>query len=484
MVLDKDLLSIQDVREAVKRAKEAQKIFEQLSQEEVDKAVAHLANRLYDRAEELAKMAVEETGFGNVPDKIIKNQFATKRLLETMQGMKTRGIVREDSVNKIMEIATSLGVVAGLVPSTNPTSTTIYKSLISLKSGNAIVLSPHPSALKCISKTVEYLNAACREIGLPEGLINHLQYPTIEATSALMSHNDVSMILATGGSAMVKAAYRSGTPALGVGPGNVPAFIERSADITKAVRRIIDSKTFDNGVICASEQEVVTETIISKEVIQEFIRQGGYFVTSEEKLALEKIIAKPTGGLNPKIVGKTAIEIARMAGVEVPANTKVILAFETKVGKGYPFSMEKLSPLLGFYIEDNWHAACERCMELLHYDGIGHSLSIHSEDDAIIREFALKKPASRILVNTSSSQGGVGATTNLAPAFTLGCGAVGGSATSDNVTPLHLLNIRRVAYGVREAAELKAQPNNTCNNQEDYTDLIVKKVLEQIKNFK
>lgn len=483
MVLDKDLLSVQDVRDAVKRAKDAQKTFEKLSQEEVDRAVAHLANRLFERAEELAKMAVEETGFGNVPDKIIKNQFATKTLLASMEGMKTRGIIKEDLDLKLIEIATPLGVVAGLVPSTNPTSTAIYKSLISLKSGNAIVLSPHPSALKCISKTVEYLNAACREIGLPEGLINCLQYPTLEATSALMSHKDVSMILATGGSAMVKAAYQSGTPALGVGPGNVPAFIERSADITKAVRRIIDSKTFDNGVICASEQAVVTETVISNEVIQEFKRQGGYFVTDAEKTALEKIIAKPNGGLNPRIVGKTAIEIARMANIEVPANTKVILAFETKVGKEAPFSIEKLSPLLAYYVEDSWHAACERSMELLNFAGLGHSMSIHSENEEIIREFALQKPASRILVNTSSSQGGVGATTNLSPSFTLGCGAVGGSATSDNVTPLHLINIRRVAYGVREASDLKAETKTTCS-QDDFTEMIVRKVLEQLKNYK
>lgn len=485
MVLDRDLLSIQDVRSAVKRAKDAQKQFEKLSQEEIDRAVSYLAQKLFVRAEELGRMAVKETGFGNVKDKTIKNQFATKRLLETIIDMKTKGIVKDDKENGIIEIASPIGVVAGLIPSTNPTSTAIYKSLISLKAGNSIVLSPHPSAKDCIGKTVEYLNKACEELGLPEGMIYCLKYPTLEATMELMSHKDIATVLATGGSAMVKAAYQSGNPALGVGPGNVPAFIEKSADVEKAVRRIILSKTFDNGVICASEQSVVADSSVAEEVIREFIKQGGYFVTGDEKVAFERVIQKSSGGLNAKIVGKTAIEIAEMAGVKVPSTTKVILGVETGVGRDHPFSREKLSPLLGFYQEDGWNAACDRCMEILRYDGVGHTLSIHSEDEDIIRKFAIEKPVSRIVVNTSSSQGGVGATTNLAPSFTLGCGAMGGSATSDNVTPMHLINIKRLARGMREAEDLNfgGQIENSCKSTDDLTSVIIKKVLEELKKI-
>lgn len=483
--IDKDLQSIQRVRDLVQIAKKAQKEFTAYNQSEVDAIVKAVADRTYANAERLAIMAVEETGYGVVADKIIKNQFASQGVYNFIKDMKTIGLVNQDDVRKVWEIATPVGVIAGLVPSTNPTSTAIYKAIIALKSGNSIIFSPHPAALGCIQETVKIINEVLREFNLPEGLVNCIDIPTMDATSNLMKHDDVSLILATGGGAMVKAAYSSGTPALGVGPGNVPSFIEKTADIPQAVKRIIDGKTFDNGVICASEQAVVAQSCISEKVQKEFVRQGCYFVNHEEKKRFEAVIQKPNGGLNAAIVGKTPYTIAQMAGVDIPKGTRVIIAKETGVGPAYPFSREKLSPLLVYYEEETWERACERCIQILEYGGLGHSLSIHSEDLDIIREFALKKPVSRICINTSSTHGAIGATTNLAPALTLGCGSVGGSSTSDNVTPMNLFNLRRVAFGVRELEDLK--PNNQ-KSQEPVTsginiEEIVKAVLAELKNY-
>jgi len=447
--LDRDLASIQEARDLIKKASIAQRIYNELDQAKIDETVKYIAENMYKNAEELANMAVNETGFGNVKDKIFKNRFASKTLYEYIKDMKTHGIINIDEEKKVWEIGVAVGVIVGLVPSTNPTSTVIYKSLISLKSGNSIVFSPHPSALLCITKTVELIRGYLRDLSLPVDLVSVLSMPTIEATNELMKSKDIALILATGGKAMVKAAYSSGNPALGVGPGDVPAFIERSANIKQAVSMIIASKTFDNGVICASEQAVVVEEFIRDKVIEEFKKQGCYFLDENEKKLLEKIMVRENGTLNAKIVGKSAETLGKMAGICIPKGTKVLIGFETHVGKGYPFSMEKLSPILGFYTEENWIKACEKCVEILEYGGIGHSLSVHSENMDIIREFALKKPVYRILVNTPSTHGGIGATTGLAPSLTLGCGSVGGSSTSDNVTPLHLINIRRVAFGLK-----------------------------------
>lgn len=478
MTLDRDLQSIQEVRDLVSSAKSAQKSYATYSQSQVDKVVQTIAERMFEQAEYLGKMAHEETGYGKAEDKKVKNQVASQFLYNYIKDMKTVGIINEVPEKGIIEIGVPVGIVAGLVPSTNPTSTAIYKTLISLKSGNAIILSPHPAAVKSILETVRLINEVCAELGLPAGLVSAISTPTMEATDALMKHSDVSCVLATGGSAMVKAAYSSGTPALGVGPGNVPAFIEKSADIKKAVTHIIQSKTFDYGVICASEQAVVAEREVASAVKEEFIRQGCYFLNEEEKKKFEKIIARPNGSLNPAIVGKSAFALGRLAGVNIPESTQVILAEETGVGSKHPFSKEKLSPLLGFYVENDWEQACERCIEILEFEGKGHSLAIHTTNDEIVKNFALKKPVSRILVNTPAALGGVGASTNIAPAFTLGCGAVGGSATSDNVTPLHLIDIRRVAYGAREANEI-IQP--VSKNAGDYElEMIVKKVIAEM----
>lgn len=456
MALDKDLQSIQEVRDLVKQAKAAQKEYQNWSQEQVDALVKAVAEACIEKAEPLAKMAVEETGFGIWQDKVVKNLLGSKVVYEYIKDMKTIGIIRDDQKQSgIIEIAVPLGVVAALIPSTNPTSTAMYKTLISLKAGNAIVVSPHPNAKKCILETVRIMQLAAKAAGAPDGLIGCVELTTMQATDALMKNPDTGIILATGGSAMVKAAYSSGNPALGVGPGNGPAFIERSANIPMAVKHIMDSKTFDNGTICASEQSIVTEQCIKDEVIAEVKRQGGYFLDKEQSDKLEKMIMRSNNTMNPAIVGKSVQTIAKMAGIRVPDDARVLVSEQTEVGPKHPYSREKLCPILAFFVESGWENACKKCIDILENEGAGHTMTIHSENENVIREFALKKPVSRLLVNTPGALGGVGATTNLAPALTLGCGSVGGSATSDNVSPANLFNIRRVAFGVRELESLR-----------------------------
>ncbi len=457
MEFDKDLQSVQEVRDLVKRAKQAQKEYATFTQEQVDRVVKAVAEACAPQAQRLAKMAVEETGFGIWQDKVLKNQLGSTITYESIRDLKTVGILREDEAAGIMEVGVPMGVVAALIPSTNPTSTVMYKCLISLKAGNAIVISPHPNAKNCIAETYTVIRQAAKAAGAPDGLIQCIMTPTMEGTAALLKHPDIGIILATGGEAMVRAAYSSGNPALGVGPGNGPAFIEKTADIPAAVRRIFDSKTFDNGTICASEQSIVTERCISQQVIAEVKRQGGYFLSEEESAKVGRFIMRANGTMNPKIVGRSAQTIAEMAGITIPAGTKVLVSPQTTVGKDNPYSREKLCPILAYYVEENWEDACHRCMEILFNEGAGHTMMIHSQDKSVIREFALKKPVSRLLVNTAGALGGVGATTGLQPALTLGCGAVGGSATSDNVGPLNLINIRRVACGLREVSDLRGE---------------------------
>jgi acetaldehyde dehydrogenase (acetylating) len=462
---DKDLRSIQEVRNKVALAKCAQKKFSEFSQEQVDSIVAAMCAAAEENAVALAKMAKEETGYGRWQDKVVKNTFASRWVFEAIKDMKTIGVLNEDHENQIVEIGVPVGVIAALIPSTNPTSTVIFKALIGLKAGNALVFSPHPTAVKCISETVRILNEAALRAGAPEGLLGCLTIPTMGGTDALMKHKDVSLILATGGEPMVRAAYSSGTPAIGVGPGNGPAFIERSADIPKAVRQILESKTFDNGVICASEQAIVVEQEVREAVIAEMRRQGFYFLNADESEKLGKFLLRPNMTMNPAIVGKDAQELAVLAGLNVPADAKVLVSHQNSVSHGNPYSREKLTTVLAFYTEPDWEQACLRCLEILGNEGKGHTMTIHSRNEEVIREFALKKNVSRLMINTPAALGGIGASTNLLPALTLGCGAVGGSSTSDNVGPMNLLNIRRAAYGVRELSDLlgEAPKNNTVN---------------------
>lgn len=477
MELDQDLASLQEARNLVRAARKAQEIIKNFTQEQIDRIIDFMREAGEANSARLAMMAVSETGMGKYEDKCVKNYFASHHVYEFIKDMRTVGIIREDEKQRIWEIAEPVGVIAGIIPTTNPTSTVIYKAMIALKSRNAIVFSPHPSAIRCTYEAAKIMNLAAVAAGAPEGVIGCLSNVTMGATNELMKHPDTALILATGGSSLVKAAYSSGKPALGVGPGNVPAFVERSANLVKAAENIIIGKTFDNGTICASEQAIVAEDRIAEELILHLKRKGAYFLEPDEVQKVSKVVMLPNGGMNPKVVGKEAKFIAQYAGIRVPENTKCLIAPLEGVGPQYPLSYEKLTTVLGFYRVRDWHEGCERCIELLQAGGIGHSLAIHSENEEIIREFGLKKPIFRILVNTPASFGGVGATTSLAPSFTLGCGTWGGSSVSENVTPMHLINIKRVAWAIREPEQLSTQSPSAQSALSNQT--VVQNLLSQ-----
>lgn len=447
---DRDLLSIQEARSLVSAAAAAQKKFADFSQEQVDAVVDACAAAAASAAEALARLAVEETGFGNVPDKITKNRLAAVDLHRAIGPLRTVGILREDAEKRIVEVATPVGVVAAVIPSTNPTSTAIYKTLIALKARNGIVLSPHPSAARSICATAEVLRQAALRAGAPEGLIGCMLHSTLPGTQELMRHRDTGVILATGGTGLVRAAYGSGKPAYGVGPGNVPAYIERTADVPKAVADIFAGKTFDYGTICSSEQAIIAEKPVAEQALEQCRRQGAYFLSAEEAARLgELVISRPAFTPNPKIVGRPATLIAEMAGIRVPPETRVLIARLEAVGREHPLSAEKLSPILAFYVAEDTDAAIELATRLLQFGGLGHTVSIHSRDDAVIRRFGQAVPAFRVCVNTSAVHGSIGYSTNLFPAMTLGCGAPGGNITSDNIGPLHLINVKRIAWESR-----------------------------------
>lgn len=471
MQYDKDLESIQTVRDCVKKAKSAQSELASMSQDEIDKLCQEIALAVAKEARSLAEMAVNETGFGVVEDKVLKNLLGSAVCWDNIRAMKTVGIINDDKDNQIIEIGTPVGVIAGILPSTNPTSTTVYKALISIKGGNAIIFSPHPRAIHCISSTVEIIRGAITRMGGPANAVQSLKIVTAQAVDELIRHQEIGLILATGGEAMVRASYSSGNPSIGVGPGNGPSFIERSANIPNAIKQIFDSKTFDNGTICASEQSIVTEACIAADVEAEAMRQGAYFLAEHESENLSKLLLKPNGNINPEVVGRSAVEIADMIDLSIPQNTRVLISKQSTVSKDNPYSREKLCPVLGYYVESSWELACNRSIELLMNEGAGHTMTIHSRNENIIKEFALKKPVSRLLVNTPGALGGVGATTALPPALTLGCGAIGKSSTSDNITPLNLINIRRVAYGQRELSDLRNMelPSITTKNSASLT---------------
>jgi len=445
-VRDKDLLSIQQARSLAAAAREAQKALKEFSQEQVDRIVEAMAGAARGEAERLAKLAHEETGFGNTKDKTLKNLFAAVDVLEYIRPLRTVGILREDKERRVVEIAEPMGVVAAVIPSTNPTSTAIFKALVSVKARNAVVMSPHPSARNCILETVRVMHGPAVAAGLPKDALSCMTEVSLEGTQELMRCRDTGVILATGGIGLVRAAYSSGKPAYGVGPGNVPAYIHQSADVPKAARDVMNGKTFDNGTLCSSEQSIVCDEAIKDQVIAEVKRNGGYFLSDAESAAVARVVVTPQRLANPEIVGKPATYIAEKAGVKVPPETRALIAPLTGVGRDFPLSIEKLCPVLAFYVVKDWHEGCERVLQLLRYGGTGHTMAIHSKDDAVIREFALKKPVFRIVANSQSSMGATGYTTGLAPSMSLGCGAYAGNITSDNITPFHLINIKRLAY--------------------------------------
>lgn len=487
MELDRDLCSLQEARNLVRAARKAQDALLNFTQEQVDRIIDMMREAGEANAARLAMMAVSETGMGNYNDKCFKNYFASRTLYNSIKDLKTVGIIRQDSEQKIWEIAEPVGVIAGIIPTTNPTSTVIFKAMIALKSRNAIVFSPHPSAVRCTNEAAKIMHQAAVAAGAPEGVIGCITNVSMGATTELMKHPNVALILATGGSALVKAAYSSGKPALGVGPGNVPAFVERSADLPKAAEYIVMGKTFDNGTICASEQAVVAEECIADELITHLKRHGAHFLDSEEVQKVSKVVMLASGGVNPQVVGKDPKFIAQLAGISIPDQTKCLVVPLTGVGPQWPLSYEKLTTVLGFYRVADWHAGCERCLQLLEAGGIGHSLAIHCRNEEIIREFALKKPINRLLVNTPAAMGGVGATTGLSPSFTLGCGTWAGSSVSENVTPLHLLNIKRVAWHLQiperkpvEPLKVEGSPEGTLSRVTPIDAQLVQEIVNQV----
>lgn len=458
---DLDLRSIQEARDLARKGAAAAKQMAGYTSEQIDRILKSMVEAAREHAACLGKMAVEETGFGKALDKAYKNHAASVLLYEDIKDMKTVGIISEDPEKKILEVAAPAGLIMGIVPSTNPTSTVIYKSMIAIKAGNAIVFSPHPSAAKCTLKAAEVMREAAIKAGAPEGVIGCVSMPTMAATNELMHCKEVALIIATGGPGMVKAAYSAGKPAIGVGAGNSPAYIERSADVKAAVDAIMASKTFDNGTICASEQSIICETCNRQQVVDELKRQGAYFMTREETEKVCRLLFKNGHAMNAKFVGRTPDVIAQAAGISIPMGTRVLIGEQDGVGEGFPLSYEKLTTVLAFYTVEDWKQACELSMQLLQ-NGIGHTMSLHTQNEDIVRKFAVK-PASRILVNTGGSMGGTGISTGLNVAFTLGCGTCGGSSVSENVSPLNLINVKKVAYGLKNCATLLQDDKSFCH---------------------
>jgi len=444
--MDRDLASIQEVRDMLSQARDAADQFKHFSQDQVDRVVQAMCAAGLNNAKRLARLAHEETGFGRIEDKTTKNVFCSKHLLDYVGPLKTCGVIAHDERRRIHEIAVPMGIVAALIPCTNPTSTAIFKAVISLKGRNAIVMSPHPKARGCILETTRLLADAASAVGAPRHLVQCMSLPTLEGTQELMRNKLTSVILATGGSDMVRAAYSAGKPAYGVGPGNVPAYVDRSADVAKAARDIIAGKSFDWGTVCASEQSAVADRPIAGKLMEELRRAGAHFATAEEKARLQAVMVDKRGHINAEIVGRSPQHIAGLAGIKVSPATRAIVVLLDEVGVKDPLSCEKLSPVLGFYVVDGWKAGCDLSVRILEYGGVGHTFAIHCQDPDIVMEFGLHKPAFRIIVNSPATHGAIGYTTGLTPSMTLGPGTWGGSITSDNVGPLHLVNIKRVAW--------------------------------------
>ncbi|MCX4348467.1 MAG: bifunctional acetaldehyde-CoA/alcohol dehydrogenase [Alphaproteobacteria bacterium] len=446
--VDETLQEQQYIDALVNKVSEAQKIYATYSQEQVDHIFRRVALKLSSLRIPLAKMAVEETGMGVVEDKVIKNHFASEYIYNKFKNCKTCGILEEDKANGIIKVAEPLGVLAGVIPTTNPTSTAIFKSLIALKTRNGIIFSPHPRAKKCTVETARLILEEAVKAGAPENIIGWIDEPTILRTQELMQHPKIDCILATGGPGMVKSAYSSGKPALGVGAGNTPAVIDETADIKMAVSSILMSKTFDNGMICASEQSIVCVKDVYDEVKKELEYRGAYLLSVKEKEKLSKVIFID-GRLNAGIVGQPAYKIAEMAGVKVPVETKALVGEASEIGHHEPFSAEKLSPVLGLYKAKNFEEATEIAKQLITFAGAGHTsvLYTHQTNDDRIKHFGEQLHTGRILINTPSSQGGIGDLYNfrLEPSLTLGCGSWGGNSVSENVGVKHLMNTKTVA---------------------------------------
>ena len=463
--MDKDLQAKQEARDLCKQADLAQGELFSCPQEKLDAITRAVATAFAAAASELAQMAVEETGFGNVTDKITKNEFASRGVLDAIDSMKTVGILKEEP--GLWEVGVPVGVIAAIVPSTNPTSTVCYKAMIALKAGNAIVFSPHPKAISCTMRAARIVAEAAEKAGAPKGAVSCLSIPSLEGCRELMAAPQVRLILATGGPAMVKAAYSSGKPAIGVGAGNGPAYLHPSCDVRDALEKILMSKTFDNGTVCASEQSIIVERAMEEKVREQAKSMGYYFLNEQQAAALGAILFRPNGALNPDIVGKSARILAEKAGFSVPQSVKILVAREQDAGAKYPYSHEKLCPVLAWFCVDSEEEAKNLAMKVLRHEGVGHTFSIHAKDPEAVRRFCREIPVSRFLVNSPAAQGGIGAATKLFPALTLGCGAVGGSSSSENISPRELINIRKVAWGKTK--------------EDDLVEILTMKILERLK---
>jgi len=458
--LDNDLLSIQEARTLAVQAREAQKKFLHAAQAEVDRICEAMAQAAADAAQPLARMAVEETGYGVPEHKVLKNLLSSKMLWDAMKDVPTVGVIKNDPQKGTYDIAWPMGVVAALTPSTNPTSTTMFKTLIAVKARNGIVVAPHPSAYKCCVETVRIMAEAGERAGMPKGLISCMTRITLLGTQELMKHKYVALILATGGSDMVRAAHSVGKPAYGVGPGNVPVYVDRSADTQRAAKYIVASKAFDHSVICATEQSVVADKPIAAQLEELMKAEGAYFANEEQsKILAQNLFA---GHLpNPKAVGKSPQQLAQIYGLSVPDWARIIVCKLRTVGPEDPLSGEKLTTVLGWYEVNGWEEGCERCLQLIDYGGRGHSLVIHAQDNDVIMKFGLEKPVFRILVNTWGTLGATGYTTGVMPSMTLGSGGVGGAITGDNISVHHLYNVKRLAYEIRIAPDSAFAPGST-----------------------
>ena len=482
---DRDLLSIQEARTMATEAFNAWKIWSKASQEEVDRVCAAMSQAAFDAAERLGRMAHEETGFGYASHKKLKNEFAARNVWESIRELKTVGIINVDEKKKLFDIAWPMGVVAALTPSTNPTSTVIYKILIAVKARDAIVIAPHPAAAKCCYETASLMARVAEENGAPKGLISCMKNISLQGSQELMSHKYTALILATGGTPMVRAAHSTGKPAYGVGPGNVPVYVDRSAEIEKAARYIVASKSFDCSTICASEQAVVADKPIADRLMSLMKQEGAYFTSKEETRRLRTLLFTPEGAMNTATVGKPAVYLAALAGISVPKDTRVLVCQLDQVGKEEPLSREKLTTVLAWYSADGWEAGCERCIELIQFGGRGHSLIIHATDQKVIMAFGLEKPVFRIAVNTMGTLGAIGLTTGVMPSLTLGAGGVGGSITGDNITANHLFNVKRLAYELSTPPEAALQPGDSETSVSPLdVESVVRSVVNEILNSK
>lgn len=479
--MDTDLASIQEARDLVAAARAAWETWRRASQDEVDRVCAAMAEAGYQAAERLGRLAQEETGYGVALHKKLKNEFGSRWIWESIRDLKTVGVIRRDEARRVVEIAWPMGVVAALIPSTNPTSTTFFKALIAVKARNAIVFSPHPAARRCTYEAAQTMALAAENAGAPPGLIGCLQQVSLPGTQELMTHRQTAVILATGGAPMVRAAHSTGKPAYGVGPGNVPVYVDRSADLEKAARYIVASKAFDYSTICATEQAVIADAPIAARLADLMRAEGAYFCDPQQTDALRRTVFNPDGSLNGRVVGKSAEVVAEVAGFRVPAGTRILVTPLTKIGRDEPLSHEKMTTVLAWYTAEGWEQGCEMSIAVIEAGGLGHTQILYATDEKVILAFGLEKPVFRILVNTMGTLGAIGLTSGVLPSLTLGPGGLGGAITSDNISAQHLINIKRLAYETLPPPPEAFAPGETMAGLSvDEIERLVRQVVNEI----